>query len=363
MKRSVRFRLLMMIIGAMITAESHALVAQTFFFANLTGAQEVPAVNTPALGTAWAILSADRTRLTYQITFARLQGNYTVSHIHQGAAGANGGVIHGFTVSTTANNTLRNTWTGITSAQADALLAGNMYFNVHSSIAPGGEIRGQILQVTTNAVPYMMDIATDQVPLSIASGRGTGFFVLNGTVATYSMTVAGMPVPITVSHFHRGRRGVNGPVAQGVTFTDSTLNGTWAMAQSDIDTLRAGGIYMNIHTQRNPAGEIRGQVESLATVFATSVRNFPADILGSVGIAPNPAVEQALLTIHLQKPTLMTIELVNLLGQSVQTIARPTMMNGVCSFALETSGIMPGMYFVRMRSDAMMKSMPLVIQK
>ncbi len=361
MKRDLHVRMLLLIVGAMIGVSSYSLHAQTFFYANLSGAQEVPAVTTASLGTAWAVLSADRTRLTYQLTYARLQGTYTVSHIHQGATGSNGGVLHGFTIPTTTN-TIRGTWTGITSAQADALLAGNTYFNIHSSTSPAGEIRGQLLQTTTGSVPYVIDISPDQVPLSLLTGRGTGFFILNGTVASYSITLAAMPVPITVSHFHRGRRGVNGGVAQGITFTDSTLNGTWTMNQSDLDTLRANSIYVNIHTQRNPAGEIRGQVEPIATVL-TSVRDFPASLLATAELSPNPASDQAQLSFTLRQPTLMTIEVVNLLGQRMAVIAPETMMHGDCRITITTPNIAPGMYFVRMSSSTMMKSIPLVIQR
>ena len=38
-------------------------------------------------------------------------------------------------------------FTTLTDAQEQDLLAGNLYFNVHTAKNPGGEIRGQIEQV------------------------------------------------------------------------------------------------------------------------------------------------------------------------------------------------------------------------
>ncbi len=361
MQHIFRFRPSLFFVCLVLLAHGISMSAQTFFYANLTGAQEVPAVSTPALGTAWAVLSQDRTRLTYQITYARLQGTYTVSHIHEGAPTTNGPVRHGFTFG--ANNTQRGTWTSIPSTQADILLAGNMYFNVHSTIAPGGEIRGQLIPVTTAGItPYVMDITADQVPLAITSGRGTGFLLQNATLATYSMTVAGMPVAITVSHFHRGTRGRNGGVAQGFTFTDSTLNGTWVMAQADLDTLRANGVYANIHTARNPAGEIRGQVDPIASVL-TSVRPFTADILGDLRVYPNPADYRSTLQMNFRQPTVVTVEIINALGQTVMAVLQQARVYGTTDIPLDLQGLAPGLYFARIRSTDMMQSVPLVVQR
>ena len=106
----------------------------------LTGANEVPAVETTAVGTATVIVNADRTVNVKVI----VQGmTPTASHIHLGAAGTNGPVIVPFTK--TADNTFEApSGAKMNSEQCAAYKAGNTYVNVHSAKHPGGEIRAQL---------------------------------------------------------------------------------------------------------------------------------------------------------------------------------------------------------------------------
>jgi|GEM_PF-6425021 len=66
----------------------------TVFVAVLNGAQEVPSVAASASGSATFTLSAARTQLAYHVTHNVVGG--TASHIHLGAAGENGAVVHPF---------------------------------------------------------------------------------------------------------------------------------------------------------------------------------------------------------------------------------------------------------------------------
>ena len=58
--------------------------SQILFTASLDGSQENPAVVTNGKGTAWVLLSPDMTSLTYRITYAKLTGSFSASHIHIG---------------------------------------------------------------------------------------------------------------------------------------------------------------------------------------------------------------------------------------------------------------------------------------
>jgi hypothetical protein len=136
----------------------------------LSGANENPAVVTNGTGFATVIYDSATHLLSLDITFSGLTGTTSASHIHCcSIPPANAGVAT--TTPTFANfplgvtsghyvNTLDMsvassynpafvTLNGASLTQAEAvfaagLAAGQSYLNVHSSFAPGGEIRGQL---------------------------------------------------------------------------------------------------------------------------------------------------------------------------------------------------------------------------
>ncbi len=136
----------------------------------LTGFEEVP-VNTSAASGSLRLFINDREgTIDYELTFEGLQGNVTQAHIHVAQAGVNGGIVlwlcgtgtnpgpagtpacpsPGGTVTgtLTSNNVTPVPGQLIGAGELDeiirAIRAGKAYGNVHSSLAPGGEIRGQL---------------------------------------------------------------------------------------------------------------------------------------------------------------------------------------------------------------------------
>jgi hypothetical protein len=110
--------------------------------ATLSGAQEVPAVNTAGRGTAEVQFNSNTSTLSWKVTYSGLTGPATAGHIHGPAgAGQNAGVTVPFT------NVTANPITGeakITPQQYGDLAAGLWYVNLHTAAHPGGEIRGQL---------------------------------------------------------------------------------------------------------------------------------------------------------------------------------------------------------------------------
>jgi hypothetical protein len=92
--------------------------------------------------------------------FTNLTGNATAGHLH-GAAGfaANAGVqypldaVAGWNPSATAGG-FNGTIT-ILAADLPSLLGGQLYINVHTSANPGGEIRGNLVQVPEPSASVM----------------------------------------------------------------------------------------------------------------------------------------------------------------------------------------------------------------
>lgn len=128
----------------------------TTYVAQLSSANEVPAVTGNASGTATFTLTGKT--LTYVVNVSGLSGNALASHIHVGAAGTNGGIVLPFMAAgvqdgQVASGTVDLTQpvsNGQTSIPGDSLISllnnGNAYTNVHTAANAGGEIRGQILR-------------------------------------------------------------------------------------------------------------------------------------------------------------------------------------------------------------------------
>jgi len=121
-----------------------ALGAQTALAADvkvtLSGDQEVPAIKTDAKGSGTISVKDDKT-VSGSVTFSGMSP--TAAHIHEAAAGKNGGVIIPLTKS--GDNTFTvPAGAKLTDAQYEAFKKGDLYVNVHTAANPGGEIRGQL---------------------------------------------------------------------------------------------------------------------------------------------------------------------------------------------------------------------------
>ncbi|MBS1792281.1 MAG: CHRD domain-containing protein [Acidobacteria bacterium] len=113
------------------------------FIANLTGAQEVPAVTTGATGYARIVLNADAGTISYTVVFSGLSSTQTASHIHTGTIGNTGAVTINFGAVGGTAGTISGS-AAITAGQIATLRAHGFYVNVHSTNNPNGEIRGQL---------------------------------------------------------------------------------------------------------------------------------------------------------------------------------------------------------------------------
>ena len=108
-------------------------------------------------------------------------------------------------------------------------------------------------------------------PKSVAAGASGRFTAtLSGTTLKWRLTFTHLSGPATAAHVHTGARGVSGavliplcgpckPSPVGPT-TTTTAGGTATVTQAEITAMEAGKTYANVHTKKNPNGEIRGQI-------------------------------------------------------------------------------------------------------
>ena len=118
----------------------------TSFKVPLTGAQCVPAVDTPGSGTAELTYDPATRIVTWNITYTGLSSPSTMAHFHGPAEqGQNAPpVIWLSTQGSPPANPMTGTAT-LTPDQAKQFSAGEWYVNVHSQSHPAGEIRGQVI--------------------------------------------------------------------------------------------------------------------------------------------------------------------------------------------------------------------------
>ena len=107
---------------------------------NLAGANEVPPVTSPAVGTG-EIMVADDGSVSGSVKTTGIDG--TMAHIHVAPAGKNGPVIVPLTKAADGE------WAvppgaKLNPEQLKSYKAGELYVNVHSAANKGGEIRAQI---------------------------------------------------------------------------------------------------------------------------------------------------------------------------------------------------------------------------
>jgi hypothetical protein len=166
MARKICIGLLALLGGAALAAQPGV----NQFHEVLSGFEEVPAISTSGNGAFSVRISNDETSVSWELSYADLEGDVAQSHIHLGQAGVNGGVFV-FLCSNLGNGppgtqtcppppaTISGSFSaaeivGGAAAQGiapgelheviRAMRAGKTYVNVHSSLFPGGEIRAQI---------------------------------------------------------------------------------------------------------------------------------------------------------------------------------------------------------------------------
>jgi hypothetical protein len=116
------------------------------FTALLNGPQENPPQPSPSQGVALVLLNKESNAVCYRISYSPLAGTELFAHFHGPAApGQNADVLHDISPAPSPLGSPKHGCVTFTRDEVKQLVNGLVYINVHSSVAPGGEIRGQLL--------------------------------------------------------------------------------------------------------------------------------------------------------------------------------------------------------------------------
>jgi hypothetical protein len=217
------------------------------------GDQEVPPNASPATGSATVTLNPFTNQVILHMEFSGLSSAQTAAHFHLAPAGSNGPVI----IPLPNGSPVDGVFT-VTDDQEAALIAGNVYLNVHTTMFPGGEIRGQI---NPNVVVGFPMSGAQEVPPndSPATGSGSASVNLLSRQMMFHYEFSGLTTAQTAAHIHLAPAGTNGPVIIPLP-NGSPVDATFDLTPAQVDDFLVGNLYANVHTTMFPGGEIRGQL-------------------------------------------------------------------------------------------------------
>ena len=326
----------------------------------IAGEQSVPANISAGLGITAVNLSPDRNTITVWAVSDDLSDDIAAAHLHVAEQGENGGVWIDVSNAVTEGN-INFTSDDFDASELISLLSGNVYLNVHTPDFPAGEIRGQLYPLTRDAYNY--SICQEQETAAVinaqtANGGGIASLDRNGSNIHLMAVVSGLSGPVTGIHLHQAEMDEDGPVILdlgpylnngGVFFYYSNEN-----FNSDIGTpLRSGNTYINVHTDDNPAGEIRGQViKSLECPISTSTEFVRPNTIG-FKIAPNPASEYVDIQSEWSN-TNSNIRIVNANGQVVKSYTTNDDMR------INVQDLTPGIYYINLVNENQMTTHKMI---
>lgn len=121
---------------------------------------------------------------------------------------------------------------------------------------------------------------SNEVPANSSTGSGEAEVVFDSSagILEWNLSVDNM-TGITAAHIHAGLPGENGgvvfPLYTGTVMFDSThpISGTLTVSPDQATALAAGEYYVNVHTEINPGGEIRGQLVQQFILFLPALFN------------------------------------------------------------------------------------------
>jgi hypothetical protein len=102
----------------------------------------------------------------------------------------------------------------------------------------------------------------EEVPPVTVPGSGSGSFRV-AEDGTLSGSITTKDVQGTMAHIHRGAKGQNGPIIVPLDKNGDTYSvpAGRKLTPQQMDDLKAGNLYVNVHTNRNKGGEVRGQLQ------------------------------------------------------------------------------------------------------
>ena len=126
---------------ATVLLAASAFAATVNLKAELKSSNEVPPVDSQGSGSVTATFDTASKQLSWKGNVTGLSGPATAAHFHSAESGKNGAVV--VPIAGADKGTFEGSAT-LTDAQAEDLMAGKWYVNIHTAANKAGEVRGQV---------------------------------------------------------------------------------------------------------------------------------------------------------------------------------------------------------------------------
>jgi len=163
------------------------------------------------------------------------------------------------------------------------------------ALASSGRVSAQVGSFRARLSPLPVSGRTVRTITGLGQVRAT----LDGNRLTVTGTYQGMSSPATAAHLHFGAPGRPGPLAQPLEVTTSPegeVTGTAELTDQQVGALQAQSLYVQIHSEDNPAGELRGWIFSTET-FGEVAANIESEAITVANLTRDfvPATDQRLV--------------------------------------------------------------------
>ena len=95
------------------------------------------------------------------------------------------------------------------------------------------------------------------------TGEGEVILTLDGNTLTVSGSFAGMNSAATMAHLHNGPPAQPGPVVHTLEITKmpaGEISAVLELSDEQVTALHNNALYIQVHSETNPAGELRGWI-------------------------------------------------------------------------------------------------------
>lgn len=134
---------------------------------------------------------------------------------------------------------------------------------VLASAAVGALTMVGLSGATTHATTWTAGLSSGQSKQVVKTPSAHGLFkgTLRGTTLTWKLTFSKLSGPSTAAHIHMAARGKSGPIVVPLCAPcTSGVTGTATISPALLADFKKHLLYVNVHTAKNPDGEIRGQL-------------------------------------------------------------------------------------------------------